>query len=136
MIKFFDKPVLVRCDSAGTGKINFLFSLLPSVSLQGMKKWLVLFLIVITTAGMVIPCCAVDNCCADQVALAASHDEKNTEGYCSPFFACATCPGFVQLFQPVQLVQPAKEKQVHHENIINTYLTTYCSSFWQPPRTC
>ena len=136
MIKFFHKPISVVVIGMARRKLIFCFSILPSVPLQSMKRWLVLFLVVITTAGMVIPCCNVDNCCADQLVFAGSHDEHSTEGSCSPFFACATCPGFVQLFQPVQLVQPAKEKQVHHERIINTSLTTYCSSFWQPPRTC
>jgi hypothetical protein len=101
-----------------------------------MKKWSILILLLITAAGTFIPCCGVDDCCADQIAKSTRHEKRQTEGTCSPFFACASCSGFVELSKPIQLIQPVVEKQVHHENIVKFNLATYFSSFWQPPRFC
>ena len=77
-----------------------------------------------------------DECCADQFAKTTSHDKHQKEGACSPFFACATCPGFVQLTKPVQLADPIIEKTIHHQAMLKIDLTTYSCSFWQPPRSC
>lgn len=114
----------------------FVFNYTLVLPLHRMKKWLVLLLFFITAAGTFIPCCSVDSCCTDQLATSANHEKRQTEGTCSPFFACATCPGSVELAKPIQLIQPVIEKQVHHEQLVQYNLTTYPSSFWQPPRFC
>jgi hypothetical protein len=112
------------------------YKLETSLSSHRMRKWLVFILLVVTTAGIFIPCCSADNCC-EQVGGTGTGQEKHPEeGNCSPFFACATCPGFVALFQPIQIVQPEIEIQVHHEQLLNCNLETYVASFWQPPRSC
>jgi hypothetical protein len=98
------------------------------------KNWLVIILLIITAAGTFIPCCGVDDCCADEFAATSNHKDHQSEGTCSPFFACATCPGFVLLSDRIQIIQPVPVKQVHHEEIVNHILSTYASSFWQPPR--
>jgi hypothetical protein len=100
------------------------------------KNWLVIILLIITAAGTFIPCCGFDDCCAGQLATSSNHKDHPSEGTCSPFFACATCPGFVMLSDRIQFIQPAAEKQVHHEGMVNHHLSTYVSSFWQPPRSC
>jgi hypothetical protein len=67
-----------------------------------MQKWLALLLLMITTAGTVIPCCLVDDCKADQAAVKGPGGRQ--EGNCSPFFACATCAGFVEVSKPIQII--------------------------------
>jgi hypothetical protein len=106
------------------------------LSLHLMKKWFAFILLLITTAGTFVPCCEADGCCADQAANSASHNNHETEGTCSPFFACATCPGFVELSKPIQLTAPIVEKTVQHQSIVKFTLPAYFNSFWQPPRYC
>src|SRR3954447_24789143 len=101
-----------------------------------MKKWLVFILLLITTAGTFIPCCSIDNCSADRPANTSNHQKHQNEGTCSPFFACATCPGFVELAKPIQLAKPLVEKIIYYQSILKFSLPTFSSSFWQPPRSC
>ena len=101
-----------------------------------MKKWLTFLLLLITLTGTFYPCCLVDECNEEEIATAQKENKKQTEGNCSPFFACATCPGFAQMSKPVQIIQPVIENQVHHERLVVFNPTTYASSFWQPPRSC
>jgi hypothetical protein len=101
-----------------------------------MKNWLVFILLLITTACTFIPCCGFDQCCADQVANTANHDRHQTESACSPFFACVTCPGFVQLTKQIQLCNPIVEKRVYPQTLLKIDLPTYSRFFWQPPRSC
>jgi hypothetical protein len=100
-----------------------------------MKKWLVLILLLITAAGTFVPCCGIDDCCADQ-AIAANHNNHENEGICSPFFACATCSASVELTKTIQLDFPSAESLVHQHAIMKSDLPSYSSSFWQPPRSC
>jgi hypothetical protein len=104
--------------------------------LQPVKKWLFFILLLITAAGTFIPCCSIDDCCADQVTKTTNHDKHTSEGTCSPFFACTTCPGFAETAVPVQLAEPVTEKTVYHQTIVKFNLPAYSSSFWQPPRSC
>lgn len=99
-----------------------------------MKKLLVFILLLITTAGTVFPCCQVDDCAADQLTSATNEENHVPEGTCSPFFACATCPGFVELAKPIQIQQPMAVKHVHHAKIVSLLLPTYSASLLQPPR--
>lgn len=101
-----------------------------------MKKWLVLLLLIITSAGTIIPCCDIDDCCVDQFENSPNHEKNQSEGSCSPFFACGTCAGFVELSKLIYLIQSVPEKQVHHEQVTRFHLTTYAASYWQPPRYC
>ncbi len=90
----------------------------------------------VTAAGTFFPCCVSDACCADQVTNSSHSGKKQQEGACSPFFACATCPGFTEISKPILLVLPVFETQVHHEINIVPDLSAYASTFWQPPRSC
>jgi hypothetical protein len=99
-----------------------------------MKKWLSIFLLIITVAGTIIPCCALDDCCADRNSSSTNHEKHGDEGTCSPFFACTTCSGFVELAAEIQIQQSIGEKPVHHEKILQLNLSTYSAFFWQPPR--
>jgi hypothetical protein len=101
-----------------------------------MKKWLVWILLLITTVGTFVPCCSLDDCCTAEVAGTINHNKHKDEGTCSPFFACATCPGFIELTKPIQLNFPETENLIHHQSIVKLSLPTYSSSFWQPPRCC
>src|SRR4029078_1900165 len=99
------------------------------LSLSRMKNWLVFILLFITTACTFIPCGGFDECCADQVANTANRDRHQTEGACSPFFACATCPGFVELTKQIQLCNPMVEKRVYHQTLLKLDLPTYSRFF-------
>lgn len=99
-----------------------------------MKKWLTFLLLLITLAGTLFPCCLTDECNDEEIAKAQKQNKQATEGTCSPFFACATCPGFAHISKPVQIEQPSTPYQVHHESNIVFDLSTYSTSFWQPPR--
>ena len=99
-----------------------------------MKQWLVLILLLVVAAGTFIPCCELDDCCADQIVNKSNHDKHKSEGACSPFFACATCSASVALTKPIQLVEPTVEKTVYHPVAVKFNLPSYSSSLWQPPR--
>lgn len=101
-----------------------------------MEKWFAFVLFLIVAAGTFVPCCGVDECCADQLPASANHDKHKSEGACAPFFACATCPGSVELTNSIHLVFPKVEKTVHHQARLTFNLSTYSPSFWQPPRFC
>jgi hypothetical protein len=101
-----------------------------------MKKWLTFLLLLVTLLGTFFPCCLVDECNDEELAASPKENKKQSEGNCSPFFACATCPGFAEMINPVPIIQPVKENQVHHETLAVFNLTTFASSFWQPPRSC
>jgi hypothetical protein len=98
------------------------------LSLSPMKKWLAILLIMITAAGTFLPCCS-----EPETESQANHQNK---GACSPFFACATCPGSVELAKTIQLPSPVIEKIVHHQTTISLRLPHYAASYWQPPRLC
>lgn len=100
-----------------------------------MKKWFVFLLALIVIAGSVTPCCTEDDC-QDEQPTSSSKGESHEEGNCSPFFACATCAGFVQVAKPVQVPQSITARPLHHEKIIVFVTSTYYSSFFQPPRSC
>jgi len=67
-------------------------------------------------------------------ARESGHNKNKAEEACSPFFACATCPGFVELSGPIQILHPVAIKQVHHERLESFSLYTFLNSCWQPPR--
>ncbi|MEO5648002.1 MAG: hypothetical protein ABIQ56_06545 [Chitinophagaceae bacterium] len=101
-----------------------------------MKKWIVFILLLITTAGTFYPCCQADDCCADRVPSKTNDANHEEEGTCSPFYACATCPGSIELAKSIQLIHPVEEHQMHHERMKMYHLPTFLASYWQPPRSC
>lgn len=100
-----------------------------------MKKWLVFLLAVIVMAGSITPCCTEDDCQEEQTTFSTEGD-SHKEGNCSPFFACATCSGFVQFTKQVCVPQPIESRPLHHDNLTVFFTSTYYSSFFQPPRSC
>jgi len=101
-----------------------------------MKKWLTFFLLLITLSGTFYPCCLTDNCNEDDLASSQKKNNKQDDGNCSPFFACASCTGFTITSKPVEIIQPVIEIQIPTESFIVFNLTSYTASFWQPPRVC
>ncbi|HEX8676034.1 MAG TPA: hypothetical protein VF700_02380, partial [Segetibacter sp.] len=93
-------------------------------------------LLLITLTGTFFPCCLVDECNDEEIAAAQKENKQQSEGACSPFFACATCPGFTAMSKPVQVVQPETENRLHHETLVVFNLPTFASCVWQPPRSC
>ena len=112
----------------------FVFNYPVKLPLSLMKRWLTFILLLVILAGTAFPCCLIDECNDEELAAAQQENKKQTEGNCSPFFACASCQGFAEMSKPVQIIHPVIENKVHHETFIIFNLTTYASSFWQPPR--
>ena len=100
-----------------------------------MKKWAVIIMLFITSAGTFFPCCLVDDCSADKPASSHNENKQKEEGTCSPFFACTACAAFVEITKPLQLTEPVFQKPIHHEKVFSFILSNYSHSFWQPPRT-
>ena len=99
-----------------------------------LKKWLAILLLMITAAGTFIPCCQTDDCSADQISH--SDDPPKPEGSCSPFFSCATCTGFVEITNPVQLPGKVEDAAlIHPERPMILHLSHYQDFLLQPPRT-
>lgn len=101
-----------------------------------MKRWAVIIMLFITSAGTFLPCCLLDDCCVDQAALSPNENEHKEEGTCSPFFACITCAGFVEITKPLQLTVLVFHKPIHEEIEFIFIPSNYIHSFWQPPRSC
>ncbi len=101
-----------------------------------MKKWPIFILLLITLIETFFPCCLADECNATEIATTQNEDKQQQEGTCSPFFACATCPGFVEFAKQIHIVEPVAEKQVHHESLQLYNLSAFQASYWQPPRSC
>jgi hypothetical protein len=96
------------------------------------KKWIAILLLVITGACSVIACCQTDDCSGDSNAATQNQESGDP---CSPFFACGTCPNFVETAKPVELPMIANSpKPLHHEKPFSLGLSKYAASFWQPPR--
>lgn len=98
-------------------------------------KTLVVLLLIVITAGTVVPCCVVDNCNDEMAATATSHSNENDEkGNCSPFFACGTCAHAIEIISPVQLVPMENQVRTTHFHFYLSGLSTYHHSLFQPPR--
>lgn len=100
-----------------------------------MKKWLVFILALVVMAGSVFPCCE-EATCQDEQTATSSQGETHEKGSCSPFFACATCAGFVQIAKQVSVPQPVLQRPAHPETFAVFFTSTYYPSFFQPPRSC
>lgn len=101
-----------------------------------MKKWLAFLFLFLMLAGSFYPCCIVDDCTADHAWTEQQKERPSKEGTCSPFFACASCVGFVQLSRPIAVPQPLPQLPVHYESVERFTPLILYSSFWQPPRFC
>ena len=86
-----------------------------------------------------IPCRADDDCCIDEMAATAAHQQptKKSQDYpqpCSPFFACGTCHGFVvpscEVAIPGQLPNQPVKRAVYK----GQPLPDFHASIWQPPQ--
>jgi hypothetical protein len=83
-----------------------------------------------------IPCCALDNCRdeAQLTQMPQKHEHHDGCKNCSPFNQCGNCTGFtfsvnvLQIDTPQQIIKPILPVY------IQSYVPTYISSFWQPPK--
>ena len=98
-----------------------------------MQKWFVFILAVIVLSGSSFPCCIEDNC-HDELTISSSTGLPHEKGTCSPFFACATCSGIVQMAKFDQVPGPATQRFEHHEQIPVFLIPSYFATFFQPPR--
>jgi hypothetical protein len=99
-----------------------------------LQKTLFFILFLVTAICTFTPCC-VDEC--DESISAQEHGHKDEKSAaCSPFFACGTCPCYVEVARPIQFAEPLVDKNEYPSEIGQSYFFTYSSSFWQPPRNC
>lgn len=86
-------------------------------------------------AGVFLPCCGIDDCCAVNSQTSSSSPFQKETGSCSPFFTCATCIAIVDLPATLQLQHVDVAQQVeHHSKIILFSSLLFYGSCWQPPR--
>jgi hypothetical protein len=100
-----------------------------------MKKLCTFLLLLITFSASFFPCCDKDDCCNDKFSAgASSHRENKSNGNCSPFITCGSCPGFTALTKMIEVPVVHQEKIVHHSGNISFELFTYTVSLLRPPR--
>jgi hypothetical protein len=97
-------------------------------------KIAIAILALLVTALSVIPCCAFDGA-EERACLNDQHSEHQHEcSVCSPFFSCATCPGFTistpKYVLPDKPALPVKVLSLYS----NYFASSYFSKFWQPPK--
>src|SRR6478736_1366791 len=101
-----------------------------------MKKWLAFLLLSITMAATFSPCFIGDKCNDEGLATTTNnHDNHKSQGTCSPFISCGTCPGFTQMTDIADIPLIQEEVLVHHAEIFSVSLSTYAALLLQPPRT-
>jgi hypothetical protein len=106
--------------------------LTPFATFTTLKNLVIIILSLVVLAGSFTPCCPTDNC-RDEVN-ASSQNQDEEKGSCSPFSACASCCGFVQLAKQVSLPIPQPERPIHYQRLATFFASTYYFSFFQPPR--
>jgi hypothetical protein len=100
-----------------------------------MKNWLSFLLLLISMAATLCPCYNKDECCSDMLtSKTTNHSDHKSEGNCSPFITCNTCPGFTQMVPVIDIPFVEEQKPVHHSRVISFVLSTYKASLLQPPR--
>jgi hypothetical protein len=132
--RYVAQDLLTICSCNFATNINLRLIASPFTFAQ-LKKIFTCVLLLIILAGSFYPCCMADDCCNDEIALTHGQEGDKSEGACSPFFACATCTGFVETAKPISIQQPLIIKKMQRKGAIVFDLTTYSTSFWQPPRT-
>ena len=98
-----------------------------------MKKGIAFLLVLIMLAALAFPCC-LDEGCTEKTELKTSQSPCDDEGTCSPFFACATCSGFVTLACTPVMAEPPVQLPVHYERIRRSATSSFYTRFFQPPR--
>ena len=96
----------------------------------------IIILLIITLAGTFYPCCINDGCSSEEKSLTDHKTEKQPEGNCSPFFSCASCSGFTHAVKTISLKVPERHINIEHPITQEVIISSYISSFWQPPRFC
>jgi len=100
-----------------------------------MKKWLTFLLLLVTMTAIFYPCCSKDDCCNDDLTSnTTNHSNHKSEGNCSTFVTCGTCPGFLVSAKLVDIPVIKVEKPVHHSAAFSLTLSSYTASLLQPPR--
>jgi hypothetical protein len=96
--------------------------------------WFTFILLIIVAMSTFAPCCVDDNCEADLVSANTKKEQKQDKGSCSPFTNCRTCCGFVVTVRTFEVPQPLDVAPTFLQVELPLILSSYSSSFWQPPR--
>jgi hypothetical protein len=98
-----------------------------------LKPLFTVILLLIVAAASLAPCCVYDHC-ADNPETTTKGHSKKPEGNCSPFFACASCSGFVWEIRLPCVLSPATTFIKHYKKEQTSQSQPVYPSFWQPPR--
>lgn len=118
-------------------KIAAYFSkLLINYLCNSMKQLFTFFLLLVSLTATFYPCCDRDSCNTDEPVSENNpkHNNHKSEGTCSPFITCGTCPGFVNEFKPIEVPFLVKENIVHTIHPASIILSAYNASLLQPPQ--
>jgi hypothetical protein len=74
--------------------------------------------------------------CTDDITQQENpaHPGHEDKGPCSPFFACGTCAASIDLNSPGVVLTETQPCVVKHQSVYRFLLSSYTSSFFQPPR--
>lgn len=106
------------------------------VYLRGVVRFIGFILAFIVAIASLTPCCTEEGQ-GEEVAMAGQHQGPEEEDgcSCSPFFACATCPGFISTAQSINIPAPAEYLPAWFVKDLPYFSSLYTSAPWQPPRT-
>jgi hypothetical protein len=83
-----------------------------------------------------------DNCNDDVKTEQTSNHHTSQENHnhcsdnCSPFLICNTCLGFINNAQFINIEPSFFLIEEKHSAFNSNRITTFCTSFWQPPKVC
>lgn len=102
--------------------------------IRDVKIVVAFLLLLLTASGTFYPCCMEDDCADELVASSTEGDQQHEETTCSPFFACGTCPGAVDLPKVETITIPSTGEKLEHQGVYLVRLASFSPSFFQPPR--
>jgi hypothetical protein len=106
------------------------------VYLRAVNRFLAFILAFIVAIASLTPCCDEGEQGEETAIAGKQQDHEEEDGCsCSPFYACATCPGFISTAQPIIIPAPAEYQPSWFIKDLPYFPSTYTSTPWQPPRT-
>lgn len=103
--------------------------------LRAVNRLMGYILLLIVAVAAFTPCCTGDEHNEDAAVANPSDAKEGDDGCsCSPFFACATCTGFVSTAKAISIPAPAEYRLSWFEGALPRFSSAYTSTPWQPPR--
>lgn len=103
--------------------------------LRAVVRFMGFILAILVAVAALTPCCTGEEHGEDAVASAPHDTREGDDGCrCSPFFACATCAGFISTAQPLAFPAPVAYLLQYFEATVASFPSAYLPAPWQPPR--